>query len=222
MSFFDDLFNSSSLLPTEKVSEMLAIDLYWQIIENSLDTADSLAQQEENLIKELIRLTPEDIIGFKLRTEFLLFQSYQSELWCAATIMNEECSEEGFDFFRLWLISQGKDIFTDAIMNPDLLAKYFDEGFNEDDLYEFESFSTIPDKAFILNYNQEINNFINYNDFKYSKENYSEIEKNWDEENATTLQIICPKLYTIFIENISEYEDDEDDEDDRSDEFDIE
>ena len=222
MSFFDDLFNSSSLLPTEKVSEMLAIDLYWQIIENSLDTADSLAEQEDNLINELSLLTAEDIIGFKLRTEYLLFQSYQSDLWCAATIMNEECSEEGFKFFRQWLISQGKNLFTDAMMNPDLLAKYFDEGFNEDDLYEFEFFTLIPDKAFILNYDQDILEYIDTKNFKYTEEYYPDIEKNWDEENSTTLQAICPKLYSIFNENISEYDDDDDDEEDRSDEFDIE
>lgn len=222
MSFFDDLFNSSSLLPTEKVSEMLAIDLYWQIIENSLDTADSLTEQENNLIKELTLLTAEDIIGFKLRTEYLLYQSYQSDLWCAASIMNEECSEEGFKFFRLWLISQGKEIFTDAMMNTDHLSTYFDEGFNEDDLYEFEQFSLIPDKAFLLNFNQNIYKYIDVDNFKYIEDNYPKLEKNWDEENSATLQAICPKLYKIFIENISEYDDDDDDEEDRSDEFDIE
>ena len=222
MSFLDNLFNSSASLPTEKISEMLDIDLYWQIIENSLSTADTLEQQEENLILELSQLTAEDIIGFRLRTDFFMFQSYQSELWCAATIMNDGCSDDGFQYFRLWLISQGKQIFTDAMMDPDNLAKYFEEGFNEDDLYEFEMFGSIANEAFLKVFEKDIHDYIDYENFHYFEENYPEIEFNWEEDNITTYQAICPRLYTIFIENLTHYDDDDDDEEDRSDEFDIE
>jgi len=223
MGFLDNLFDSSSALPSEKISQMLDIDLYWQIIENSLTTADTLEQQEEFLINELEQLTAEDIIGFRLRTEYFMFLSYSSELWCAATIMNDGCSDDGYQNFRLWLISQGKQIFSDAMMDPDNLANYFEEGFNEDDLYEFESFGNVADKAFQSQFNQDIHDFIDYINFNYFEENYPELEFNWEEDNITTYQAICPRLYTIFIENLTHYEDDDDDdEEDRSDEFDIE
>lgn len=223
MGFLDNLFDSSAALPSEKISQMLDIDLYWQIIENSLQEAESLEEQEENLIKELKELTAEDIIGFRLRTEFFLYQSYTSELWCAASIMNEGCDDDGFQNFRLWLISQGKQIFSDAMMDPDNLAKYFEEGFNEDDFYEFEMFGNVANEAFLSLFDKDIHDFIDYHNFEYFEEDYPEIELNWDEDNVTTLQAICPRLYTLFIENLSDYDDDEDDEDiDRSDEFDIE
>jgi len=220
MNFLDDLFNSKSSLPLEKISEMIAIDLYWQIIENSLATADNLKEQEINLINELSLLTAEDIIGFKLRTDFFMFHSYLSDLWYAAIIMNEECSDLGFESFRYWLISQGKDIYANAMMNPDNLAKYFEDGFNEEDLYEFENFGAITENVFTKIFNHNIHDYIDYENFFYQKKNYSEMNINWEEDNNSIFQAICPKLFHIFIENISEY-DDSDDDDDQSDEFDI-
>ncbi|MBF0597923.1 DUF4240 domain-containing protein [Faecalibacter rhinopitheci] len=223
MSFLDNLFNSLPALPTEKISQMLDTDLYWQIIENSLQDADTLEEQQENLFQELSNLTAEDIIGFRLRTEFFMFQSYSNELWCAGSIMNDGCDEDGFQNFRLWLISQGKEIFSDAMIDADNLAKYFEDGFNDDDLYEFENFSTISNDAFLKIFKNDIHDFIDYENFNYFEEDYNEIELNWDEDNITTLQAICPRLFTTFIENASEYdEEDDDDEEDQSDEFDIE
>lgn len=222
MSFLDNLFNSSHALPTEKVSQMIDIDLYWQIIENSLATADTLESQEENLINELKELTAEDIIGFRLRTEFFMYQSYSNELWCAASIMNDGCSDDGFQNFRLWLISQGKQIFTDAMMDPDNLSTYFEDEFNEDDFYEFEMFGNVANEAFLQLFEKDIHDYIDYENFYYFEENYPSIEFTWDDENITTLQAVCPKLFHIFIESASQYDDDDDDEEDRSDEFDIE
>lgn len=222
MSFLDHLFNSSAALPTEKIAQMLDVDLYWQIIENSLQLADTLEEQEENLIKELSQLTAEDIIGFRLRTEFFMYQSYSNELWCAASIMNDGCSDDGFQHFRLWLISQGKQIFSDAMVDPDNLSTYFEDGFNDDDLYEFEMFGNVPNEAFLNLFDKDIHDYIDYENFKYFEEDYPEVELNWDEDNITSLQVICPKLFTIFIENAAEYDDDDDDEEDQSDEFDIE
>lgn len=221
MSFLDNLLDSSNSLPTGKTASMLDTDLFWQIIENSLQDADTLEQQEENLINELRFLTADDIIGFKLRTEYLMFQSYTSDIWCAATIMNDGCTDKGFQNFRYWLISQGKQIFTDAMTDADLLANYFIDGFNEEDLYEFEVFHTIPNEAFTKNYNRSIFAFIDFSKFPYFEEKYPDLEFNWDEDNMITMQMICPNLFTIFIENATEYDDDDDDED-RSDEFDIE
>lgn len=222
MSFLDNLFDSSNSLPTEKIASMIETDLYWQIIENSLQDADTLEQQEENLLIELQFLTAEDIIGFKLRTEYLMFQSYTSDLWCAATIMNDGCTDDGFQYFRYWLISQGKQIFSDAIIDSDNLAKYFIDGFNEEDLYEFEIFGSIAIEAFSKAFDKSMHDYIDFENFPYFEEYYPDIEFNWDEENMISMQMICPNLFTIFVENATEYEDDEDDEEDRSDEFDIE
>lgn len=221
MGEFDHLF-SSSTLPTEKCARMLEPDLFWQIIENSLDTAETLDNQEENLIQELLALTAEDIIGFKLRTTFYLYESYSSEMWCAASVMNEGCSDDGFHFFRNWLISQGQDFFKTAMHSPDNLAMYFEEGFNDNDLYEFETFYYVADQAFLEKFKVDLHDYLAYEHFPYFEENYPTLDLNWEEDNLTSQQVICPKLFKIFVEDYHPDDDDDDDDDDESDWYDLE
>ncbi len=222
MGEFDHLF-SPAALPTEKCARMLEADLYWQIIENSLDDAETLDNQEENLIRELLALTAEDIIGFKLRTTYYLFETYTSEMWCAASIMNEGSSDDGFHCFRNWLMSQGKDFFYTAVNSPDDLANYFEEGFNENDLYEFENFYFVADQAFLEKFKVDLHDYMAYDHFPYFEENYPDIELTWDEDNLTSQQVICPRLFKIFIEDYhpDDHDDDDDDDDDDSDWFDF-
>ncbi len=46
----------------------------------------------------------------------------RKELWAAADVIGGGCSDDGFDYFREWLILQGKDVVMGAVMNPDSLA----------------------------------------------------------------------------------------------------
>ena len=73
MDFLDDLFNSFSV-PAEPISGMLEEDLFWQIIENSLQEASNLNEQRQSLALELERLTAEEIIGFQIRLENLFLK----------------------------------------------------------------------------------------------------------------------------------------------------
>ena len=38
-------------------------------------------------------------------------KSYLSSLWAAAYILMDGCSDDTFDYFRGWLIAQGKETF---------------------------------------------------------------------------------------------------------------
>jgi hypothetical protein len=48
--------------------------------------------------------------------------SYLGSLWAAAYRINGDCSDDGFDYFRDWLITQGRDMFEAAVADPDALA----------------------------------------------------------------------------------------------------
>ncbi|MEU4667047.1 DUF4240 domain-containing protein [Amycolatopsis sp. NPDC023774] len=52
----------------------------------------------------------------------LLTESYRSSLWAAACLINGGCSDDGFDYFRGWLLTQGREVFTRALADPDSLA----------------------------------------------------------------------------------------------------
>ena len=49
--------------------------------------------------------------------------AYQYGLWDAASIIKEYgCSDDGFIDFRAWLIAQGKEVYMNALKDPDTLA----------------------------------------------------------------------------------------------------
>jgi hypothetical protein len=73
------------------------------------------------------------MIGF-FKNRQTSFDSYNPELWCAAYIVS--CSG-GFEYFRCWLISQGKEVFYHVKSNPDTLI---DEVIEGKESYEFEGF----------------------------------------------------------------------------------
>jgi hypothetical protein len=52
----------------------------------------------------------------------LMADSYASPLRAAAYVINGGCSDDGFDYFRGWLIAQGREVFERVVADPDALA----------------------------------------------------------------------------------------------------
>lgn len=52
----------------------------------------------------------------------LMAGSYRTLLWAAASLINGGCSDDGFDYFRGWLIAQGRKVFEHSVADPDSLA----------------------------------------------------------------------------------------------------
>ena len=56
----------------------------------------------------------------------------QSGLWCAASVMRPDASEEEYFLsFRNWLIAQGREVYMAALRNPDSLADVEPYGYCE-------------------------------------------------------------------------------------------
>ncbi|OHD07951.1 MAG: polymerase [Spirochaetes bacterium GWD1_27_9] len=172
-----------------KTSKMMDENQFWEILKLSLENSSNLTDQERYLIKYLSKLTPEEIIGFRLRTDKLLYDSYISDLWCAAYIINGGCSDDSFEYFRTWLISRGKEIYYTAIKNPDILIDYAEE-----DECDFESFWYVAIEAFKIVTKKELYDYIDYDNFTYIEGNYPEIKFNWD-DTPESQKKICPKLF---------------------------
>jgi Protein of unknown function (DUF4240) len=52
----------------------------------------------------------------------LMADSYRRPLWAAAYLINGGCSDDGFEYFRGWLIVQGREVFERIVADPDALA----------------------------------------------------------------------------------------------------
>jgi len=162
------------------------------LIDNSLKNTKSQTEQEKYLVNELKKLIPTEIIGFRLRTDKLLYDTYNPEMWCAAYIMNGGCSDDCFEYFRCWLISRGKDTYYKASKNPDYLINEINKDL---EFYDFESFWYVALDAFKAKTNKELYDYIDYDNFKTRKDFYPIFEFNWSEENPESMKAICPDLY---------------------------
>lgn len=180
----------------EKTAEMLDEAIFWEIIDKSLQNTNNQQDQGTFLINEIGKLTPKEIIGFRLRTDKLLYDTYNSKMWCAGYIMNGGCSDDGFEYFRNWVISRGKDVYYKAKANPDTLISQKDKG--EDEIFDFEGFWYIALEAFNKKIGKDLYDYIDYDNFKTSEGNYPQFEFDWEEENPDSMKELCPQLFEHF------------------------
>ncbi|MFC5002216.1 DUF4240 domain-containing protein [Dactylosporangium cerinum] len=97
----------------------------WRAVEQARAGLPVTAEAEkvaESMVRLLSRWQPADIAAFDRPVRELLAVSYRSDLWAAAYIINGGASDDGFDYFRGWLIAQGRDTFERALADPDSLA----------------------------------------------------------------------------------------------------
>ncbi len=204
MGIFDKLFgkkknsgNQEHKLSSEspnltRTAEMLDEDLYWAIIDSSLRQTSTQDDQEEFLIEEIGKLTATEMIGFRLRTDKLLYDTYNSEMWCAGYIMNGGCSDDGFEYFRNWVISRGKDAYYKAKQNPDSLISEVNESA---EVYDFESFWYVALEAFKQKTGADLYDYIDNDNFKTKEGFYPQFEFTWREDDPESMKKICPRLF---------------------------
>jgi len=82
----------------------------------------------EKLMARLSRGSARDIIAFDRRLHLLLNEAYRWDLWGAAYLINGGASDDGFEYFRGWLIAQGEQVFRRALSDPQSLAEVMEPG----------------------------------------------------------------------------------------------
>jgi Protein of unknown function (DUF4240) len=96
---------------------------FWYLIEKAKGKSIGDCQRRVvRLQRVLEQCSAEEILSFNRVLHELLARSYRWDLWAAAQIINRWTSDDGFDYFRSWLIAQGEKAFMSALRNPDSLA----------------------------------------------------------------------------------------------------
>ena len=90
-----------------------------------LQDADEVAAR---IVERLAALPAEEIVSADEQLRTLTACAYGWELWGAAYVINGGCSDDGFEYFRAWLIAQGERVYNDALSDPDSLANLFSPG----------------------------------------------------------------------------------------------
>lgn len=93
-------------------------DEFWKIIE-AARTPARRGEADVELIKRNLRgMKAEEVLDFCRELRRRRVESYRWDLWAVAYIMNGGCSDDGFDYFRGWLISKGRKYFETALADP--------------------------------------------------------------------------------------------------------
>lgn len=99
------------------------IDAFWLLLEESLLHSPSRSRRETFLVARLSAHSTDDIVQFQAHLDRTCADAYTWDLWGAAMrIFGGRCSDDGFEYFRLWLVGRGRDVFERAVSEPDSLA----------------------------------------------------------------------------------------------------
>lgn len=109
-------------------------DAYWALVERARAEAgdDSPETVSETLVSLLVQLPPDQVVEAGEAYERISRRGYGWPLWGAAYLLNGGCGDDGFDYFRGWLVTRGRAVFEAAMADPDSLAAVV----STDELYE--------------------------------------------------------------------------------------
>jgi hypothetical protein len=118
---------------------------FWRVI----DFAHQQAKVDEGLfenllVKNLSQYSSEGIIEFECLLEQQLLAADDFKIMAAQKIIEGSVTDDSYLYFRCWLISQGKNVFEEALRNPDSLANLDTEG----TVAEFEPLLYVSTQAY--------------------------------------------------------------------------
>jgi hypothetical protein len=97
---------------------MMAVDRFWEILEATI--APTREEQLERFKVELQRLSVTDLVEFTKRFFELKDAVYDWDLWLVVWLCRGGmCSDDGFTYFRSWLLSRGRALYERARQDPD-------------------------------------------------------------------------------------------------------
>ncbi|MEY9835637.1 DUF4240 domain-containing protein [Streptacidiphilus sp. EB103A] len=99
------------------------VETFWELIELCRRQAKGRNARLAWLRTDLSRRTQEEIVEFQLCLDQLTRQAFTWELVAAAErIFGGRCSDDDFDYFGLWMVGLGGEVFGRAVLDPDALA----------------------------------------------------------------------------------------------------
>ncbi|MFD3635072.1 DUF4240 domain-containing protein [Streptomyces sp. NPDC058664] len=98
-------------------------DAFWALIDELSRRPGDREERQEWLHGELMRRPLPEIVEFQVRLERACGRADTRALWRAADrIESGGCSDDGFHYFTLWLVGQGRKVYESVLADPDALA----------------------------------------------------------------------------------------------------
>jgi hypothetical protein len=179
---------------------------FWQLIERSkAESEGDCDKQAGALTVLLLELPATAIAAFGRLFEQYADQAYRTDLWAAAYIIQGGCSDDGFEYFRSWLIGQGEGIYTAALRDPESLLSVVASHCEDARILRFEDARILRfEDAPFLRFECEELGYVA--DHAYEQKTGAVMPRSsrpmpeligdrWDEED---LPVMFPKLWAAF------------------------
>jgi Protein of unknown function (DUF4240) len=114
---------SAQSSPAKTRTEPMPEQRFWDLIALTTAFESDPERQTEALRAALAPLPLREIEAFAAAFNSAMARSYSWDLWGAAYVANGGASDDGFEYFRQWLISKGRRTFEQVLANPDSLAE---------------------------------------------------------------------------------------------------
>lgn len=102
---------------------------FWDVIAKACQFDVHQAEEwDQKLRAALMQFEPAEIVEWNHIFDRLAARAYTVDLWGAAYTINGGASDDGFYYFRCWLIGMGRDVYEAAVANPDSLADVVEPG----------------------------------------------------------------------------------------------
>jgi hypothetical protein len=99
-------------------SSETATDRFWALVDHARRGGAGCHRVAHRLTDTLVALPPAAIEEFGHELSRRMAESYRWDLWAVAYVANGGASDDGFDYFRGWLITRGRRQFEQALRDP--------------------------------------------------------------------------------------------------------
>jgi hypothetical protein len=103
---------------------VMEISEFWRIIAAARSSRGNGPDDRVEALRERLAGVPSrELQSFQNHYDSLIARAYRWDLRGAAYIINGGCSDDGFRYFRDWLISEGEEVYQAALADPESLAR---------------------------------------------------------------------------------------------------
>lgn len=178
-------------------AQYMSEEEFWHIIEDAKMHSSNNSELAKYIIDLLEARNIESILGFDYWFSKFHYGSYNGDLWCTAYVAMGGCSDDAFDYFRAWLISQGKEVFEAAMSDPDSLVSALEN--TGRDAPENEILLVASARAYETKTGKDIKAFYKVLDeYETDFGSFAQPQFNWSQEDEESMKKICPKVFERF------------------------
>lgn len=116
---------------------------FWELIETSKRGSESEAEQMDQLLGALETFKASEIKKFRVLLDAEMETLLDWDVWAFAYLAMDGCSDDAFEYFRQWLILQGRDLVETAKRDVEKL-----EGVPSGSRLQVEGLLSIPEVAY--------------------------------------------------------------------------